>query len=150
MTELKTAKRTSLPAGVFIKRAYAAPEPRDGMRVLVDRIWPRGLRKDKASIDLWMKDIAPSTELRRWFHHDPARWSEFRRKYTDELREKIEIVDELRRLSGRGSVTLLFAAHDVDHNNAVVLQGFLLNGRRPAKRSTKASRRQSEPRGNPR
>lgn len=119
------APAASGPRGISIKRAYAAPEPRDGTRVLVDGLWPRGLRKDTANIDLWLKEIAPSAELRRWYHHDPARWSEFRKRYSDELLRKGELVDQLLQLANRGSMTLLFASHDVDHNNAVVLQGFL-------------------------
>src|SRR3546814_13550537 len=87
-------------SGVRVKRAYDPPQPSDGQRVLVDRLWPRGLRKDEARIDLWLKDIAPSAELRRWFGHDPARWEEFRRKYREELRERAELV---RRKIGRES-----------------------------------------------
>lgn len=127
MTVPRTAKPARKHTGAFVlKRAYAAPEPQDGTRVLVDRLWPRGLRKDKASIDVWMKDIAPSPELRRWFHEDPARWSEFRRKYSNELRGKAELVDQLHHLTDSGPVTLVFAAHDVEHSHALVLQNFLL------------------------
>jgi len=130
MTASRTARPSRVRAGAFaIKRAYAAPDVLDGTRVLVDRLWPRGLRKDRAGIDVWMKEIAPTVELRRWFHHDPARWSEFRRRYGNELRGKADLVDQLRRLSDRGPVTLLFAARDVDHNHAVVLQSFLLRKR---------------------
>lgn len=125
MTDSKATKRAGVGPAIFVKRAYDAPEARDGTRVLVDRLWPRGLKKDNARIDLWMKEIAPSTELRRWFHHNPARWDEFRRRYSSELLGKAEIVDELRRRAGRGAVTLLFASHDADHNNAVVLQSIL-------------------------
>lgn len=109
-----------------IKRAYDAPEAQDGTRVLVDRLWPRGLRKDEASIDLWMKEIAPSAELRRWFHHDRARWEEFGKKYRTELHHNRDAVDRLRQLAGRGTVTLLFAARDTDRNHAAVLRSFLL------------------------
>src|SRR5690606_20341196 len=94
---VQSGKAIPCAPGAFVtKRAYAAPEPRDGTRVLVDRLWPRGLRKDKASIDLWMKDIALSAGLRRWFHQDPARWSAFRQRYGDELRAKASLVDQLR------------------------------------------------------
>lgn len=126
MTSPKAAKRAGARAGIFVKRAYAEPVVQDGTRVLVDGLWPRGLQKDKARIDVWLKEIAPSAELRRWFHHDPARWSEFQRKYRDELLGKEAIVDSLWRLTTRGAVTLLFGSRDLDHNNAVVLQSFLL------------------------
>lgn len=115
-------------AHVSLKRAYAAPTPDDGTRVLVDRIWPRGLRKDRAKIDMWLKDIAPSTELRHWFHEDSARWSDFKRKYRRELADKKEDLETLRSLVGRDHVTLLFASADVDHNNAVVLRDLLKRG----------------------
>lgn len=120
-----TKKRSKPRTGIFLKRAYAAPESGDGTRVLVDGLWPRGLPKDKARIDMWLKEIAPSAGLRRWFHHDPARWAEFQRRYRNELLSKADAVDELRRLAGRGPVTLLFGSRDVDHNNAVVLQSVL-------------------------
>ncbi|HZT89819.1 MAG TPA: DUF488 family protein [Stellaceae bacterium] len=104
------------------KRAYDPPEPHDGTRVLADRLWPRGLAKDKAAIDLWLKDAAPSTELRRWFGHRPERWQEFRRRYRDELAANPEALAPLPR---DGVVTLLFAAHDIERNNAVVLAEYL-------------------------
>ena len=106
---------------IRLKRVYDPAEDGDGYRVLVDRIWPRGLAKAKAGIDQWMKEIAPTTELRKWFGHDPARWNEFRDRYTAELEDKPDLLDELRARARRGPVTLLYAAHDPDHNNAVVL-----------------------------
>ena len=124
MTTPKT-KRASARTWISIKRAYAAPEPKDGTRVLVDGLWPRGLRKDKARIDIWLKEIAPSAALRRWFHHDPARWPEFERRYRDELSGRKASLDVLLQLAARGPVTLLFGSRDVDHNNAVVLQSLL-------------------------
>jgi uncharacterized protein YeaO (DUF488 family) len=108
---------------VRIKRAYDPPAPDDGVRVLVDRLWPRGLKRQEAKIDLWLKDIAPSADLRRWFGHDPAKWPGFQERYQAELAGN-SALDELRALvRQRKRVTLLFAARDVEHNNAVVLQG---------------------------
>jgi uncharacterized protein YeaO (DUF488 family) len=109
-----------------LKRAYDAPAPEDGLRILVDRLWPRGLKKADARIDHWVKEVAPSTKLRRWFGHDPARWDEFRRRYAAELRENSSALEELRaHLGGRGAATLLFSAHDEAHNNAVALKQIL-------------------------
>jgi uncharacterized protein YeaO (DUF488 family) len=120
-----TTKRPAARPRISIKRAYAAPEPTDGIRVLVDGLWPRGLRKESAGIDLWLKEIAPSPKLRRWFHHDPARWSEFQRRYRDELSGKEASIDQLLKLAGKGYLTLLFASADTEHNNAVVLESVL-------------------------
>ncbi len=103
------------------KRIYDPPDPSDGYRVLVDRIWPRGLAKDKAHIDAWLKDIAPSTELRKWFNHDVDRWPEFKKRYAEELAAHHDTLRQLLHDAGRGPLTLLFAAHDTEHNNAVVL-----------------------------
>jgi uncharacterized protein YeaO (DUF488 family) len=111
---------------IRLKRAYEAPAANDGARVLVDRLWPRGVKKADAAIDLWMKDIAPSTELRRWFGHDPARWPEFRRCYAAELREHPDRLEELRDMARRGPLTLVFGARDEAHNDAVVLREMLL------------------------
>ena len=108
-----------------IKRAYDEPAGADGQRILVDRLWPRGLSKKDARIDRWAKDIAPSEELRRWFGHDPERWTEFRHRYEAELRENEAQVNALREQIGTKAATLLFAAKDTEHNNAVVLQDFL-------------------------
>ena len=119
---------------VLLKRAYAPPAVEDGMRVLVDRLWPRGLSKDEARIDIWMKEIAPSTALRRWFNHDPAKWQAFQQKYIKEL-EGSAALDELRRLVRRCRITLLFAARDEEHNNAVVLQSLLKTKTARARRS---------------
>lgn len=111
---------------IEIKRVYDPPDPDDGARVLVDRLWPRGIRKEDAAIDRWMKEIAPSTELRRWFGHDPERWDAFRRRYETELESQKEALDWLRDQADRGTLTLLYAAHDSEHNNAVVLREVLL------------------------
>lgn len=110
---------------IRIKRIYEAPARGDGARVLVDRIWPRGVRRDDAKLDLWLKAIAPSTELRKWFGHEPERFAEFERRYRRELDGNPEPLAELRKLAGRGTVTLLYSAHDERHNQAVVLAGYL-------------------------
>ena len=111
---------------IRLKRAYDRPAKSDGARVLVDRLWPRGVSKAEAKLDLWLKEIAPSTELRKWFGHDPARWSEFQRRYADELKQRPDKIAELQRLAERGPVTLIYSAHDERHNDAVVLRDFLL------------------------
>jgi uncharacterized protein YeaO (DUF488 family) len=119
-----------LPGNVKLKRAYEPPAAEDGTRILVDRLWPRGIKKADAAIDLWMKDVAPSTGLRQWFGHETDRWQEFRRRYVDELRQKSNLLDELRALARRGPITLVFGAHDQTHNDAVVLRQILLDGSR--------------------
>jgi uncharacterized protein YeaO (DUF488 family) len=108
-----------------IQRVYEPPTPADGTRILVDRMWPRNIRKDKARIDVWVRDIAPSTELRKWFAHDPGKWKEFRERYRKELREKQELADKILAASSDGAATLLYAARDTEHNNAVVLKEWL-------------------------
>jgi uncharacterized protein YeaO (DUF488 family) len=110
---------------VRLKRAYLPPSPKDGTRILVDRLWPRGLRKSEAAIDRWAKDLAPSTGLRRGFGHDPARWDEFRLRYQGELSDRAAELDELRALACQGPITLVFAARDELHNDAVVLRDLL-------------------------
>jgi uncharacterized protein YeaO (DUF488 family) len=105
-----------------IKRVYEERSDTDGRRILVDRLWPRGISKERAGIDLWMKDIAPSDGLRRWFGHEPTRWEEFKTRYLGELAEKQDLIATLRKLDHEGTVTLVYAAKDVNHNNAVVLQ----------------------------
>jgi uncharacterized protein YeaO (DUF488 family) len=110
---------------IVVKRAYEPPAPQDGLRVLVERLWPRGLSKQRARIDLWLKDIAPSTELRKWFAHDPTRWGEFQRRYRGELREKRHLIKLLRKPSREGRVTLVYAARDEAHNSALVLKRLL-------------------------
>lgn len=112
---------------IKLKRAYDPPNQDDGIRILVDRLWPRGVKKVNAAINHWMKEIAPSTELRRWFGHDPARWAEFQRRYERELKQHQQNVDQLRSLAKRGVITLIYAARDQDHNEAVVLRDFLLH-----------------------
>jgi len=120
------------PAGepdVRLKRAYDPAEPDDGYRVLVDRLWPRGVSKDRARLDEWARELAPSTELRTWFGHDPARFAEFRRRYLEELAARAEKLGELRGRARKGTVTLVYAARDDRHNDAVVLAE-LLRGHR--------------------
>jgi uncharacterized protein YeaO (DUF488 family) len=112
---------------IKLKRAYEEPSAQDGTRILVDRLWPRGLRKQDAGIDHWFKEIAPSAELRKWFAHDPARWSDFRRRYTAELRRHSEQIEQLRKLARRGTITLVYGARDEEHNDAVVLRDVLEN-----------------------
>jgi len=111
---------------IKLKRAYDPPTSADGTRVLVDRLWPRGVKKDAAAIDQWVKDIAPSTELRKWFGHDPERWTEFKRRYTAELRRHTGELDELRTLARHGKLTLVYGARDEEHNQAVVIRGLLV------------------------
>ncbi|HEX6993958.1 MAG TPA: DUF488 domain-containing protein [Gammaproteobacteria bacterium] len=110
---------------IRLKRVYDEPAKADGTRVLVDRIWPRGVRKDEAAIDEWLKEIAPSTELRKWFGHAPERWEEFRKRYEAELAENEQAVERLLDLCRRGDVTLVYAARDDEHNNARVIKELL-------------------------
>ena len=110
---------------IRVKRVYDPPDAEDGSRVLVDRLWPRGARKSNAKLTLWLKDIAPSDDLRRWFGHDPARFAEFSRRYRAELGANKEAVSRLNELLKAGPVTLLYAAHDEEHNNARVLADHL-------------------------
>ncbi len=110
---------------VKIKRVYDPPAPVDGRRILIDRLWPRGLRKEGARIDAWMKDIAPSTELRKWFNHDPEKWNEFRKRFFAELDGAQESVDGIIAAARKGTVTLLFGSKEVRYNNAVALKQYL-------------------------
>jgi uncharacterized protein YeaO (DUF488 family) len=110
---------------VKAKRVYDDPADTDGTRVLVDRIWPRGLTKERAAVDVWLKEIAPTTELRKWFGHDPARWEAFEARYRKELDRTATAVAQLRDLIGRGPVTLLYGARDDAHNDAVALLAYL-------------------------
>lgn len=109
---------------VLIKRVYEAPSPHDGKRVLIDRLWPRGVSKQAGGIDLWLKEIAPSTALRQWFQHDPAKWSAFQQRYLQELHES-DGLDTLKTLARQQTVTLLYAARETQYNHAVVLQRLL-------------------------
>ena len=124
---------------IKLKRAYERPAAGDGTRILIDRLWPRGVKKSNAAIDLWAKEISPSTVLRKWFGHDPARWREFRRRYAREVHEHIDEVEKIRALARRGPITLVFSAHDELHNDAVALRDFLL-GRKPMLKSKTSPR----------
>jgi uncharacterized protein YeaO (DUF488 family) len=112
-------------ADIRIKRVYDPPDDADGTRVLVDRLWPRGLRKENAALTLWLKEIAPSPALRKWFGHDPVRWMEFSRRYRAELTRNDEAVARVADSSKHGPLTLLYAAHDTAHNHALVLAAYL-------------------------
>lgn len=108
-----------------IKRVYQKPEKEDGKRILVDRLWPRGLTKEKAKVDLWLVEIAPSTDLRKWFGHDPSKWNEFQKRYRKELKNNIEQVSILKKQLKEGVVTLVYGAKDEEHNDAHVLMEWL-------------------------
>ncbi len=110
---------------IRVKRVYEAPSKDDGARYLVDRLWPRGLRREGAKLDGWLKEIAPSDDLRRWFGHDPEKWMEFQRRYSAELDAARDELRTIREAARRGTVTLLFSAHDAEHNNAVALKAYL-------------------------
>ncbi len=110
---------------IQLKRVYEKPSATDGERILVDRLWPRGLTKERAAVDLWLKDVAPSTELRKWFDHDPAKWKEFQSRYRKELRTAKEAIGLLKKRSKAGTITLLYGARDETHNEARVLKSRL-------------------------
>lgn len=128
--------------GFAIKRVYEPFERADGYRVLVDRIWPRGVSKDAAHIDEWLQEIAPSTALRTWFNHDPARWETFRARYLVELKEQSELLASLAARAKKGRVTLLYSARDEQFNQAVVLKGYLGRARSRMKQPTAPARMQ--------
>lgn len=117
--------KRSMGGRIRLKRVYDAPAPSDGLRVLVDRLWPRGLAKEAARIDEWRQDLAPSDALRKWFGHDPAHWEDFRRRYRRELQGRVEEVKGLAELARRGTITLVYGSRDEEHNNAVVLNELL-------------------------
>ena len=112
---------------IGLKRVYEPSNPGDGVRFLVERLWPRGVKKASLKIDAWIKDVAPSTELRKWFSHDPARWEEFRRRYFDELKEHRPALNPILDAAQTGPVTLIYSSHDTEHNNAVALKEFLMH-----------------------
>ena len=118
---------TKIPAShIRIKRAYEPAAHDDGARILIDRLWPRGVKKEVLALDQWAKELSPSTELRQWFGHDPALWEEFRQRYAAELRPHADLLESLRALARKGPITLVYGAHDEAHNNAVAMRGFLL------------------------
>ncbi|HEX7534651.1 MAG TPA: DUF488 domain-containing protein [Syntrophales bacterium] len=110
---------------IKIKRIYDQASPGDGKRILVDRLWPRGIKKEDAAVDEWLRDIAPSNELRKWYSHDPAKWGEFKKRYKMELKDRTEIIDRLREESEKRTITLLFSAKATELNNAVALKEFI-------------------------
>lgn len=110
---------------IKIRRVYEQPAKKDGERILVDRLWPRGLTKEKAAVDLWPKDIAPSTELRKWFAHDPNKWKSFRGRYETEIRHNDDLIKVLKQKAREGTITLIYGARDEKHNEALVLKQFL-------------------------
>lgn len=118
---------------IRLKRAYDEPAANDGYRVLVDRVWPRGVKKEEARLDDWLKEIAPTRELRKWFGHDPQKWPEFLERYSRELKDHPELLDRLARLNEQGRLTLVFGAKDREHNNAVALKEFLRERQREKK-----------------
>jgi uncharacterized protein YeaO (DUF488 family) len=115
---------------IKLKRAYEKPSRDDGVRILVERLWPRGLSKQRAALDLWLKDVAPSPELRKWFSHDPAKWEQFQKRYWKELQEKNEAVQLLKQKAKQDTVTLIYAARDEQHNGALALKRFLQGHKR--------------------
>jgi uncharacterized protein YeaO (DUF488 family) len=130
------------PRVIRLKRAYEPAASDDGQRFLVDRVWPRGVSKDELDIDGWSKEVAPSTELRKWFGHDPARWNEFRRRYREELLAHKEALEPLLQAARRGTLTLVYGARDTEHNQAVVLKQLLdekVAGQAGGKRASSAS-----------
>jgi uncharacterized protein YeaO (DUF488 family) len=122
---------------IRLKRAYEPASPEDGYRVLIDRLWPRGLSRQEAKLDDWEKELPPSTGLRRWFGHDPRRFEEFRRRYIEELRDERPRLTALRRRAREGTLTLVYSARDTDHNDAVLLAEVLKRGLPKAQRPTK-------------
>ena len=112
---------------ITVKRVYEPPTKSDGYRVLIDRLWPRGLKKEDVPLDLWAKELAPSTALRQWFDHDPAKWEGFRQRYAGELDKRAEYWRPLAERAAKHSVTLLYGARDEEHNNAVVMKAYLEN-----------------------
>jgi len=113
---------------IKIKRVYEQPDKHDGMRILVDRLWPRGLTKERANVDLWLKEIAPSTELRKWFDHDPHKWKSFRGRYETEIRHNEDLIKVLKQRARQRTITLLYGTRDEKHNEAMVLKQFLERG----------------------
>jgi uncharacterized protein YeaO (DUF488 family) len=110
---------------INLKRAYEPASRDDGVRLLVERLWPRGVKKDVLQLEAWLKDVAPSTKLRQWFGHDPSKWSEFQRRYRAELDRNPEALEPILKSAGRGRVTLIYSSHDQEHNNAVVLKAYI-------------------------
>ncbi|MCI0661181.1 MAG: DUF488 family protein [Acidobacteria bacterium] len=119
---------------IKLKRAYDPPSKSDGMRILVERLWPRGVTQEKANVQMWLKEIAPSAELRKWYKHDVSKWEEFQRRYRDELAKKGEMIKEIEVLAAKGPVTLVYAARDESHNSALVLKRFIESRKSPKRK----------------
>lgn len=119
-----TNKRSTAPV-ITLKRVYQKADAEDGARFLVERLWPRGIKKDSLQLTAWLKEAAPSTELRKWFNHDPSKWPQFRRRYFAELETRLNAIEPLLQAAGKGEVTLVYSSHDEEHNNAVALKEFL-------------------------
>ena len=119
---------------INLKRAYDSASKDDGVRILVERLWPRGVKKGALRLDSWLKDVAPSTKLRQWFSHDPAKWAEFQRRYSVELDAKPEVLESIVNAARRGRVTLVFSTHDAERNNAVALRTYLATKRETRRR----------------
>jgi uncharacterized protein YeaO (DUF488 family) len=134
---VKRVRARGKPCSVGLKRAYERPAPGDGMRVLVDRLWPRGLSREQLAIDFWLKDAAPSDALRRWFGHEPRRWISFAAKYRAELEQRADVLRLLDEARRRGRITLLYGARDTSRNHAVVLRDVLEERRCPGNRAAK-------------
>jgi uncharacterized protein YeaO (DUF488 family) len=130
--ELEDSEQPGEQAMIRLKRVYDPPGDEDGTRFLVERLWPRGIKKSALPLDGWLKEAAPSTELRQWFQHDPARWEKFRQRYFEELKEHPDAWQPVLQAGRRGTVSLLYSSHDQEHNNAVALKMFL-DGRLKAK-----------------
>jgi uncharacterized protein YeaO (DUF488 family) len=130
---------------IKLKRAYEKPAKDDGLRILVDRLWPRGVTKLAAHVDLWLKDVAPSSTLRTWFGHDPARWDEFRRRYFDELKQRADAVAQLRALIAEQPVTFVYAAKDSEHTHALALKDFVERKPKRAAAKTKSATKRPRP-----
>ncbi len=122
---------------IKLKRVYEPAAPGDGVRFLIERLWPRGIKKSELKMEAWLKDVAPSTELRQWFNHDPEKWSDFQERYFRELRANPDAIEPLVAAAKRGTVTLLYSSHDTEHNNAVALMGYI--GRRLKKKTASKS-----------
>ncbi len=122
---MRTIIDRNMKMNVRIKRIYEKVSRDDGARVLVDRLWPRGVSKERAKLDAWLKDIAPTSELRKWFDHDPPKWAVFKRKYKAELQANAEAVEELKRIGKKRKITLLYGARDSEHNEAVVIRDLI-------------------------
>lgn len=120
---------------IELKRVYDEADPKDGTRFLIERLWPRGIKKESLKMEAWIKEAGPSTELRKWFSHDPEKWEEFKRRYAKELDGSGEVLTPIRTAAKKGTVTLLYSSHDTEHNNAVALKGYLGTAR-PATRGT--------------